>query len=305
MKKRIILTASLTTCALPLVAMSCDKQIKKETDKPTPAPQGDDAKDKKISALEATNKDLEAKIKLLESLNDKLMAENKEIKANPEKWTKLKELTALWAKNKVETQSTLDGIKDVATKTKYQEQYNQIVDVIDKASTPPTVEIYNQQLTKLTEIVEEISTHPYKQQYEEILKWAKAESELIKEEQLKLITDKVDLKKPQTMKQGIESIQSLIRNLKLDGAVFKFEPPKWVKLPTAEEIKKLQDNAKEQFDLIIKDLKLQFPSHVADIDKQVQALGAKPKNSDYIKLAQMLIHKYKTASPENGAATQP
>ncbi|ENY69613.1 Hypothetical protein, predicted lipoprotein [Mycoplasmopsis bovigenitalium 51080] len=303
MKKRIILTASLTTCTLPLVAMSCDKQIKKETDKPTPAPQSDDAKTKKISALEAINKDLEAKIKLLESLNDKLLAENNEIKAHPEKWTKLKELTALWTKNKIDTQSTLEGIEDIARKTKYQEQYNKIVDTIDKASTPPTVEIYNQQLTKLKEIVEEISTHPYKRQYEEILKWAKTEGELIKEEQLKQITDKVDLKQPQTMKQGIESIQSLIRNLKLDGAVFKFEPPKWVKLPTAEEIKKLQDTARGQFDQIIKDLKLQFPSHADDIEKQIKALGNNPKNSDYVKLAQDLINKYRTISQGSGAAS--
>ncbi|BAW18313.1 hypothetical protein MBVG596_0618 [Mycoplasmopsis bovigenitalium] len=303
MKKRIILTASLTTCALPLVAMSCDKQIKKETDKPTPAPQGDDAKDKKISALEAANKHLEAKIKLLESLNDKLMAENKEIKANPEKWAKLKELTALWSKNKVEIQSALDGIKDVATKTKYQEQYNQIVDVIDKASTPPTVEIYNQQLSKLNEIVEEISIHPYKQQYEEILKWAKGESEIIKEEQLKQITDKVDLKKPHTIQEGVKAIIDLITTLKLDGEEFKSQLPKWVKLPTPEQIKERQATAKDQFDALIKELKANFPSKVEEIDQQIKTLGTKPKNSDYVKLARELINKYRTISDANGAAS--
>ncbi|VEU60473.1 Uncharacterised protein [Mycoplasmopsis bovigenitalium] len=305
MKKRIILTASLTTCALPLVAMSCDKQMRKETDKPTPVPQGNDAKDKKISLLEAINKDLEAKIKLLENLNDKLMAENKEIKANPEKWAKHKELTSLWAKNKIETQSALEGIKDVATKTKYQERYNQIVDVIDKSSTQPTAEIYNQQLTKLKEIVEEISTHPYKRQYEEILKWAEGESELIKEDQLKQITDNVDIKKPQTMKQGIESIQSLIRNLKLDGAIFKFEPPKWVKLPNAEKIKESQEIAKAEFDAIINELKSQFPSYANDIDGEIKALGDNPKYSQYVKLAKDLINKYRTISQGNRATTQP
>lgn len=305
MKKRIILTASLTTCALPLVAMSCDKQMRKETDKPTPAPQGNDAKDKKISLLEAINKDLEAKIKLLESLNDKLMAENKEIKANPEKWAKLKELTSLWAKSKIDTQSTLDGIKDLATKTKYQEQYNKIVDVIDKSSTPPTAEIYNQQLTKLKEIVEEISTHPYKSQYEEILKWAKAESELIKEEQLKQITDKVDLKQPQTIEEGIKAILILIRNLKLDGETFKFELPKWVKLPNAEKIKESQEIAKAEFDSIINELKSQFPSYANDIDREIKTLGDNPKYSQYVKLAKDLINKYRTISQGNRATTQP